>query len=114
MDPAEPGGDAMHVGIDGEGRAAHGERQHASRRLGADAGQRGEVLLNGRVVEVLQAGQVQAPLAFGYRGKDLLDAARFLVRDAARADGLGDACLLRFQDLFPGRELGFELRDRVL
>src|SRR5580693_3294453 len=112
-DPAEADGDAVHVGVDGEGGPSHGEDEHAGGRLRADAGQRNKVFLDRLVVEVMQAAEVDPALALTDRGQDLLDPARLLVRDAAAADGVGHLFRWRLQDLAPVRELGFELGERA-
>jgi enoyl-CoA hydratase/carnithine racemase len=110
-EPAESGGDAVHVGIDREGISSHGEDEHAGGRLRADAGQGGEVFLDRLVIEFMQAAEVDPALAVTDRGQDLLDPARLLVRDAAAADGVGDLVHWRVQDLIPVREFGFELGE---
>jgi hypothetical protein len=110
-DPPEPDGNAMHVGIDREGGPSHGEDEHAGGRLRADAGQGGEVFLDRPVVEVVQPAEVDPALTLTYRGQDLLNSARLLVRDAAAAYGVGHLPGGCFQDLLPVRELVFELGE---
>ena len=91
--PAEPVGDAVHMGVDADVPAAFvGENQHQVRRLAAHARQREELLHGARrsaaeILEQLRAGR--------------LDVARLVAIEAHRIDQLLD---------LPGAELRHRLR----
>jgi hypothetical protein len=100
------------MGVDGEGGSPHREDEHARGRLRTHAGQRDEIRLDRRVIQVVQAAEVEATLPLLDGGQDLLDAARLLVGDAAAADGVGNVLRRRVQNLFPMRKSGLELPVR--
>jgi hypothetical protein len=102
------------MGVDGEGGPSHGEGEHARGRLASHAGQRKQVALHRRVVEIVQARQVELALALLDGRQDLLDAARLLVGDPTGPDGGGDLLHGRACDLLPARKLGLELGKRAL
>ncbi len=113
-DPPQSGGDAMDMGVDGESGPPHGEDEHACGRLGPHSGQREEIGLSRRIIEISQAAEVDAALAFLDGGQDLLDAARLLVGDAAAADRLGHLLDGRVRDLLPGGEPLLQPGERPL
>ena len=57
--------------------------------LGPTPGSEREIGLRRRIIEIVQAAEVEAALALLDGGQDLLNAARLLVGDAAAADGVG-------------------------
>jgi hypothetical protein len=113
-DPAEAGGDAVDVGVDGEGGPAHREDEHARGRLRADAGQGPQVRLGRGVAEIVQAAKIDAALALLDCAQDLLDTAGLLVGDPAAADGVGHVLGRGVENLLPGREPLLEPGERPL
>jgi hypothetical protein len=102
--PAEPGDDAVHVGVNGERGPSHREREHARGRLHAHARQRRQVALGRLIVEVMQAAEVNAALTFVDGIENLLDAVGFLAGEAAAADRVLNLPGRRVRRLLPGGE----------
>ena len=91
-DQAEPGGDAVDVGVDRQLGPVVGEQQHAGGRLAADAGQGLEELdrpLARGVLEPVEHVEAR-PARLLDHAEDLLDPLRLDLRDPAGPDRLLD------------------------
>jgi hypothetical protein len=67
-----------------------------------------------RIVKIVQAAEIQAALPMLNGRKDLLDAARLLVGNAAAPDRAGDLLHWCVRYLLPAREPGLKLGERSL